>query len=108
MADILNAWVVIVKHGQGDDRVTPIAPCWGGNPYSVGELRDRANTLSGGYSRVSGVSVTYRNDGETESVSFETDRGGVKIGGADFRKAFNLRAPGNIAVKSGLFNVEKK
>jgi len=32
----------------------------------------------------------------------------VTIKGAEFKKAFNLRAPGRIALKSGLFNIEKK
>lgn len=108
MADILNAWVVLVKHGQSDDRVTPLGPCWGGNPYSVGELRDRASSLSVGYGSVNSVSVTYRSDGVTDSVTFGTDKGNVSIDGLEFKKAFNLRAPGRIALKSGLFNLEKK
>ncbi len=108
MADILNAWVVLVKHGQSDDRVTPEGPCWGGNPYSKNELRDRANVLGGGYSSVSGVSVTYSENGVTANVHFQTNKGGVDIDGLEFKKAFNLRAPGRIALKSGLFNIEKK
>src|SRR5690606_19233281 len=97
MADILNAWVVLVKHGQSDDRVVPLGSCWGGNPYSMQELRDRANTLSGGYSSVSGVSVTYADNGVTAHVEFQTDKGSVQISGAEFKKAFNLRAPGKIS-----------
>ena len=108
MADILNAWVVLVKHGQGDDRVTPQGPCWGGNPYSLSELKSRAEGLSVGYGSVSGVSVTYRDDGITADVSFSTDKGSVTIDGLDFKKAFNLRAPGRVALKSGLFNIESK
>lgn len=108
MADILNAWVVLVKHGQGDDRVVPIGPCWGGDPYSISQLRDRAGTLSTGYGSVSGVSVTYSDNGVTANVTFQTDKGSVTIDGSDFKKAFNLRAPGRVALKSGLFNIEKK
>ena len=108
MADILNSWVVLVKHGQSDDRVVPSGGCWDGNPYSIQELRDRANGLSGGYSSVSGVDVTYADNGVTAHVTFQTDRGSVQIGGNDFYKAFNLRAPGRVALKSGLFNIEKK
>ena len=108
MADILNAWVVITKHGQSDDRVTPTGPCWGGNPYSTNELRDRANTLGEGYSSVSSVSVTYRDDGVTDSVTFGTNRGSVSIDGLDFKNIFNLRAPARIALKAGLFNIEAK
>jgi peptidoglycan hydrolase-like amidase len=108
MADILNAWVVLVKNGQSDNRVTPIGSCWGGTPYSLSELRDKANSLGGAYSSVSGASVVYSDGGYTNSVSFSTDKGSVSISGAEFKKAFNLRAPGRIALKSGLFNVEKK
>ncbi len=108
MADVLNAWVVLIKHGQSDERVTPSGSCWGGNPYSIGELRARAAGLSVGYSQVNSASVTYANNGVTASVAFQTDKGGVTINGLDFKKAFNLRAPGRIALKSGLFNLEKK
>jgi len=108
MADIINAWVVLIQKGQGDDRVIPTGSCWGGNPYSISELRDRASTIGTGYGRVTGVSVTYRSDGVTDSVHFDTDKGSLTISGSEFKKAFNLRAPGNIALKSGLFNIEKK
>ncbi len=108
MADILNAWVVLIKHGQSDDRVTPSGSCWGGNPYSTSELRSKAAGLSVGYSSVNSVNVTYSESGVTASVVLGTDKGSVSIGGLDFKKAFNLRAPGRVALKSGLFNIEKK
>jgi len=108
MADILNAWVVLIKAGQSDDRITPSGSCWGGNPYSIGELRDKANSNGGGYSRVTGASVTYAENGVTANVRLDTDKGSVTISGADFKKAFNLRAPGKISLKSGLYNIEKK
>jgi peptidoglycan hydrolase-like amidase len=108
MADILNAWVVLVKNSQSDSRVTPLGSCWSGNPYSINELRDKANSLGGGYSKVTGVSVSYSNSGTTANVSFQTDRGDITVDGNQFYKAFNLRAPGKISIKSGLFNIEKK
>jgi hypothetical protein len=108
MADILNAWAVLIRAGQSDDRVTPQGSCWGGNPYSIGELRDKASSNGGGYSRVTGVNVSYSAGGVTATVSFDTDRGSVSMSGVDFKKAFNLRAPGKISIKSGLFNIEKK
>ncbi len=108
LADVLNAWVVLIKHGQSDDRVTPVGGCWGGNAYSLNELRDKANSLSGGYTKVNGVSVSYSNNGTTASVNFQTDRGDITIDGNQFYKAFNLRAPGRISLKSGLYNIEKK
>ena len=106
MADILNAWVVL-KNGS-DDRVAPIGGCWGGNPYSLSELKAKADEKGGGYARVTGVSVSYSDGGFTSNVHFDTDRGSVDIAGSDFKNMFNLRAPGRISLKSGLFNIEKK
>lgn len=108
MADIINAWVVLIKNGQGDDRVAPQGSCWGGNPYSLNELRDKANGLGGGYSKVTDASVSYGTNGVTANVTLQTDRGSVTIDGKEFYKAFNLRAPGRIALKSGLYNIEHK
>lgn len=108
MADILNAWVVLRQGGGDSSRVVPVDlnSCWGksGNPYSLSDLRG-----IGGYSSVSGVSsITYNSDGFTDSLSFSTNKGNVTISGSEFKEAFNLRAPGRIALKSNLFNIEKK
>jgi len=109
MADILNAWVV-----GNDDRILPVTinqcPIDGvtGNPYSMAELRDKANEKGGAFTSVSSASVTYGNDGATASVILGTNKGTVTISGGEFKQAFNLRAPGHIAIRSPLFNVEKK
>lgn len=103
MADILNAWAVLFQGGGDSSRVTPQGSCWGGNPYSVSELRE-----VGGFTSVASVSVTYSDSGVTASVTMETNKGSVAIKGVDFKKAFNLRAPGRIALKSGLYNIERK
>lgn len=103
MADILNAWVVLFNGGGDSSRVTPQGSCWGGNPYSKEDLRG-----IGGFSSVTGVSVTYSEGGTTATVTFQTNKGSTQINGNDFYKSFNLRAPGKIALKSGLFNIEKK
>lgn len=103
MADIINAWVVLFEGGGDGSRISPIGGCWGGNPYSMSDLRS-----IGGYTNVSGVSVTYSENGITASVSFQTNKGVKTIDGIDFKRAFNLRAPGRIALKSGLFNIERK
>ena len=108
MADILNAWTVLVKNGQSDDRIVPLGGCSGGNPYSISELRDKASGMGGGYSNVTGVSVSYSDGGYTANVHLDTNKGGVDMSGDDFKKAFNLRAPGWISLKSRLFNIEKK
>lgn len=103
MADILNAWVVMFEGGGDSSRVTPEGGCWGGNPYSKSELAE-----IGGFKSVTGASVTYAENGVTANVTLQTNKGSKTINGTDFKKAFNLRAPGKISLKSGLFNIEKK
>jgi len=102
MADILNAWKVLYQGGGDVGRISPVGDCWGGNPYSLSDLQG-----IGGYNSTSSVSVVYGNDGSTISVSFSTNSGSVTIPGDQFKKAFNLRAPGYIGLKSSLFNIEK-
>ena len=103
MADIINAWHVLYKGGGDIGRISPIdTNCWGGNPYSIGELSG-----IGGYESVSSASVTYSNDGSTLQVTFATNKGSVTISGSELKRAFNLRAPGYIGLKSSLFNIEK-
>lgn len=103
LADIVNAWRVIYK-GVGDaSRISPInTNCWKGNPYSMSDL-----TAIGGYTNVSSASVVYSNSGSTQTVNLSTNNGTVSISGEEFKKAFNLRAPGYIGLKSSLFNLEK-
>jgi peptidoglycan hydrolase CwlO-like protein len=103
LADIINAWQVIY-HGGGDtSRVSPVdTGCWGGNPYSISEL-----SSIGGYTSVGGVSVVYSNSGSTQSITFSTNKGSLTVNGDEFKRAFNLRAPGYIGLKSTLFNIEK-
>jgi len=104
MADILNAWQVLYQGGGDASRVSPTdTGCWGGNPYSKEDLRS-----IGGFSSVSGSSnPIYSNSGSTISISFETNKGTVTVPGDQLKKAFNLRAPGYIGIKSSLFNIEK-
>ncbi len=103
MADILNAWKVLTDGGGDVSRVSPQdTACWGGNPYSKDELKN-----IGGFNSVSGVSVFYSNSGYTQTVNFVTNKGNVGMSGEDLKKAFNLRAPGYIGIKSSLFNIEK-
>lgn len=103
MADVLNAWRVLYQGGGDVSRISPIdTNCWSGNPYSTSELAS-----IGGYTSVSSVSVIYANSGSTQSLTFSTNKGSVSISGAELKKAFNLRAPGYIGVKSSLFNVIK-
>ncbi len=103
MADILNAWHVLYKGGGDVGRISPLdTSCWNGNPYSQGDLVN-----IGGYKSVSSVSVVYANSGNTQQVTFGTNKGSITVSGEEFKRAFNLRAPGYIGLKSSLFNIEK-
>lgn len=74
----------------------------------MNELRDKANGYGGSFTSVNSVSVEYSNNGFTATVRFSTNQGDVSFSGADFKKMFNLRAPGRISLKSGLFNIERR
>lgn len=101
LADIINAT------RYRDDRVTPVTTsCWGGNPYSHSELREKAN----GPSSVSSVTVIQGN-GSTAEIIFQTNIGEIRVSGSDFKTAFNIRAPGYLSIpQSGFsfFNIERK
>ncbi len=111
MADIVNA-AIALKHSNGIDtgRITPVTTsCWGGNPYSMSELRDKVRDR-GGIDRATSVSVSQGN-GTTNSVTIN----GVTLSASEFREAFNVRAPGYLKIPqssgvygSPFFNVEKK
>src|SRR3989339_19959 len=101
MADILNSWKVLYGGANGDkSRIVPVS-CWGGNPYSKDELIGL-----GGFTSVSGISVIYSNSGFTQTVILQTNNGNINIAGEEFKKAFNLRAPGYTGIKSSLYNLE--
>lgn len=105
-ADILNSWVVYKSGDVG--RISPVdTSCWKGSPYTIAEMKDRADSVGGSYSKINSVSVIYSNDGSTQNVFIATDRGSVTISGSEFKTVFNLRAPGYVGIKSSLFNVVK-
>ncbi|HRN96055.1 MAG TPA: SpoIID/LytB domain-containing protein [Candidatus Levybacteria bacterium] len=101
MADIVNAIIV-----PRDDRITPVTTdCWGGNPYSMAELRDK-----GGVTSVSNVTVLQGN-GSSNEVVFQTNKGEVRVSASEFKEKFNLRAPGYVRIPQtgfSFFNIEKK
>lgn len=106
LADIVNAAIALQTGGIDTSRITPVTTsCWGGNPYSMAELRDQVAGY-GGISNATSVSVSQGN-GSTNSVTVN----GVTLNGSDFKRAFNLRAPGYLSIpQSGFafFNIEKK
>jgi hypothetical protein len=107
--DIVNA-AVVLKNGD-DDRVTPVTTtCWNsGNPYSYAELRSK-----GGVSSVASV-VVHQGNGTTNEVVVN---GSVRLSWAEFKKGYNLRAPGYLRIPQGVsfgssvdfafFNIETK
>ncbi len=110
-SDMVNAAIVVA--GGGDTSgIFPedVKLCWGGNdsPWSKGRLAEEADKYGGRVTSVSSIKVEHGNNGQTNKVIMGTNRGEVTISGANFKKGFNLRAPGAIALKSGLFNIEKK
>jgi len=109
LADIVNAALALKKGGVDTSRIVPTS-CHGGNPYSFDELR----SVSGGISSVSSASVLQGN-GVTNEVVIN---GSIRLSGLEFKKAFNLRAPGYLRIPQGVdfgssvdfafFNIEQK
>lgn len=112
MADIVNAHLVITKGNSGEaERVSPVTTsCWGGNPFSMSELRDVASKY-GGISSANSLNISL-GEGKTNTVTIN----GVSMSGDQFCKAFNLRAPGNLRIpqwsgsscNGAFFNIQKK
>lgn len=72
--------------------------------------RDEVKNKLGGdvIGNVNSINVTYSTNGFTNKVHIDTDKGNKDFDGEDFRQIFNLRAPGEIYLASGLYNFEKK
>ncbi len=106
MADIVNAAIALKTGGIDTSRITPVTTsCWGGNPYSMDELKNLV-AGNGGINSANSVSVS-QSDGTTNNVTIN----GISFSGAEFKKAFNLRAPGRLSIpQSGFafYNIERK
>lgn len=117
-ADIINAWIVRNNpNGADTNRIQPVTinDCniggQGGNPYSISEMRDLANNSGGAVTSISGVSVSHNDQGQTATVTVNTNRGTLSIPGSEFKTTFNLRAPGYISIpqsRFAFFNIEHK
>jgi len=110
MADIVNAWVVWT-HGSSSERdhISPVTTsCWGGDPYSISEMRDKADNYGDGYEEVYSIDVDISNGGYTSQVTLQTNEGSVSIDGPTFKTVYNLRAPSYVAIRSRLFDFEKE
>lgn len=106
MADIVNVAIALKTEGIDISRITPVTTsCWGGNPYSMDELRNLV-AGKGGISSATSVSVS-QGEGTTNNVTIN----GVTLSGTEFKKAFNLRAPGRLSIPQkgfAFYNIEKK
>lgn len=75
----------------------------------------KAKSVDGdtGFEKVSDVVGVSYGTGLTSKITFKTDKGNYTVDGQTFMKAFNVRAPGYIAIKyspdsKALFDVVKK
>ncbi len=111
MSDILNA-IIVYRSGSGVEHILPIdyVGCFNksGDPWSMEQMKNEANSQGGAITSVSSLSITYGDNGQTANVVFQTNRGSFQVSGQEYYKVFTLRAPGKISLKSGLFNIEKK
>ena len=110
MVDLLNAWVVWRKGSSSDkERISPsINNCFGGNPFSTDAMAEKAEGFGEKYTNISSVDSSISNNGQTTSVTFNTNRGKITIEGSVFKTVVNLRAPGYVSLKSRLFDIEMK
>lgn len=116
-SDIINAWIVR-KNPNGADvnRIVPVTinQCsvgGGGNPYSMEELRNLANGSGGAVTKVNSVAVSHNGNGQSSTVTLETNRGRLEIPAGEFKTTFNLRAPGYMSIPQksfAFFNIEHK
>lgn len=109
-SDIVNA---VLYYSKANDygHLSQIQNCIGScdsNAWSRDELRRQVGDKGGPVSSISAISVDYSTGGYTQNVKISTDKGSFTFSGEMFKTIFNLRSPGAIVIKSGLFNIEKK
>jgi len=109
-SDIINA-IVYFSKTKDSSHLSQTQNCIGGcdsNAWSKDELKNQMNGQGGAISKVNSISVDYSTSGSTQNVKVDTDKGTFNFSGDMFKEIFTLRAPGAIAIKSSLFNIEKK
>lgn len=106
-SDIVNAALVYANGGDASG-IFPVETCLGSTGWSRDRMGQEADKYGGRVTSINSVRVDHSQGGFTDKVILGTNRGEVIINGANFVKVFNLRAPGAIHLKSGLFNIEKK
>ncbi|MBI3887891.1 hypothetical protein HY310_02380 [Candidatus Microgenomates bacterium] len=99
--DIANAALLYTKDHNNISHLSQTDKS-NSDTWSKDEVRNR---LGGdAFGDITSVSVNYSTGGYTSSVVIN----GRSMPGEDFRTIFNIRAPGEIWLASGLFNIEKK
>jgi hypothetical protein len=109
-SDIVNA-VLYYSRANDYSHLSQIQNCIGScdsNAWSKDELRRQVSDKGGPISNINSISVDYSTGGYTQNIKISTDKGDFTFSGDTFKTIFNLRAPGAIVLKSGLFNIEKK
>lgn len=109
-SDIVNA-VLYFSKTKDSSHLSQNQNCIGScdsNAWSRDELRRQVADKGGPVSSINSVAVDYSTGGYTKTVRLSTDKGDLSFDGEMFQDIFVLRAPGAIAIKSGLFNIEKK
>ncbi len=110
-ADIVNAVIVVANNGDTSGIFPEDArTCWGDNDtaWSRDRLAQEADKHGGQVTSINSVRVDHGSNGKTSRVVIGTNRGEVNVSGEAFYKGYNLRAMGALALKSYLFNIEKK
>jgi peptidoglycan hydrolase-like amidase len=111
-SDIINALIVYIADESTQSHLSQEdSGCFGEvipDTWSKNQLRNEASSRGGAVTSISSVSVIYSESGVTSQITVGTNRGSLSFDGQKFYKIFNLRAPGAIHLKSGLFNIEKK
>lgn len=109
-SDIVNA-VLYYSRANDYSHLSQIQNCIGScdsDAWSKEELRRQVSDKGGPVSNINSISVDYSTAGYTQNIRISTDKGDFTFSGDTFKTIFNLRAPGAIVLKSGLFNIEKK
>ncbi len=108
--DIVNA-VLYFSKTHDSSHLSQTQNCLGfcdSNAWSKEELRRQTGDKGGPISSINSINVDYSTAGFTKSVRLSTDKGDLVFDGAEFKDIFTLRAPGALAIKSSLYNIEKK
>lgn len=109
-SDIINALIYFSKTSDSS-HLSQNQNCMTGcdsNAWSRDELKRQVGDKGGPVSSINSVSVDYSTSGVTKTVHLSTDKGNFDFDAETFKQIFNLRSPGAIALKSALFNIEKK